>query len=79
MCIPGVCSVKTNESRVFCFSTCKHHWFALMMLVYLESSLPVNFNHSSTAQKLEVSDYVVNGYRTIFGMSEPRCQALLEK
>ena len=50
-----------------------------MMLVYLESSLPVNFNHSSTAQKLEVSDYVVNGYRTIFGMSEPRCQALLEK
>lgn len=79
MCIPGICSVKTNESRIFCFPTCTHHLFALMMLVYLESSLSVNSNHSSTVQKLEVSDCVVNGYRSIFGMSEPRCQALLEK
>lgn len=79
MCIPGVCSVKANESRIFCFPTCMHHLFALRMLVYLESSLSVHSNHSSTAQKLEVSDYVVNGYRSIFGMSELRCQALLEK
>lgn len=59
MCVPGVCSVKTNKSRIFCFPTCTHHLFALMMLVYLESSLSVNSNHSSTAQKLEVSEIML--------------------
>lgn len=69
-----VCSLETEESSVF---SCN---LEVLFVFFIDARLSrvlflVALTISHIAQKLEVSSYVLNGYRTIFGMSDTRSQA----